>query len=673
MQSARSAAEIAPAGADCTDSSVRAVPYRPDIDGLRALSVLAVIFFHAEVPGFTGGYVGVDVFFVISGYLITQLLMGRSERSLSGRLGEFYVRRCRRILPALIAMLLVSTAVACWLFLPGDLTRFGKYLTFTSGLISNLAVWRDGGYFDLDSPFSPLLHLWSIAVEEQFYLAFPLMFLASGRASNRGRVALIAGAALASFALCVWASYDHPKANFFLAPPRAWELLLGSLVALGLGRRLLVHPARDVLAAAALLALVACVTWYDDGMRYPGVYAAVPCVSAAVLIATATKSPSHVGRWLSARPLVFTGLISYSLYLWHLPVLAFAGYYHILPLDAAQLVVLLLFIYLLSAASWRYVEAPIRGRSLLGSDSRFLLAVGGATILIAVLGSTLWQSNGLPGRLDEADRRLIGPPHDRLRQDAIDCVRTLSAISAGSLCRYGPDAGAKASVVVWGDSHAIALFPAYERIALGRDLHLYPLVLAACRPLLDAASKTETPRRRQLCNDFNHVAVNAIDAIDPDLVILNAFWSYPDLDIAATAGSTVTHGAQPFQAAFERTLRAVGAGRRKVCVIGDVPTLRYPMPYAYAVARRRGADPTVNALPSAEAHLQRHELDRQFADLREGHPFMLVNLADALCAGPTCAIVNAEGESLYRDTNHLSVAGAYFVSPTLEACFADIG
>jgi hypothetical protein len=370
---------------------------------------------------------------------------------------------------------------------------------------------------------------------------------------------------------------------------------------------------------------------------------------------------------------VFTGLISYSLYLWHLPVLAFAGYYHILPLDGGRLVLLLLFIYVLSAASWRYVEAPIRGRSLLGSDSRFLLAAGGATILIAVLGSILWQSNGLPGRLDETERRLIGPPRDRLRQDAIACVRPLSAIAAGSFCRYGPETGVKANVVVWGDSHAIALFPAYERIALAHDLHLYPLVLAACRPLLDAASKTDAPQRRQLCSDFNRTAVNAIDAIDPDLVILNAYWSYPDLDIAATTGDGPARESEPFQAAFERTLRAVGAERRRVCVIGDVPTLKYPMPYAYAVARRRGLDPAVIALSPAEAHEQLREIGRQLDELRERLPFKVVNLHDALCTPRTGAIIGADGESLYRDSNHLSVAGAYFVGPTLEGCFAGIG
>ena len=331
-----------------------------------------------------------------------------SDRGFLGQLRTFYVRRCRRILPALLVMLLASTAVACWLFLPSDLLRFGTHLSFTSGFISNFAVWREGGYFDLNSPFNPLLHLWSIAVEEQFYLGFPLIFLASGRALKGGPRILLTGAALLSFAVCVWASYHKPIANFFLVPTRAWELLLGSLVALGLGHSLSTHAARDALAGAALLAMLGCVVWYDDSMRYPGLYALVPCVGAAILLATARNSPSRVGRWMSARPLVFTGLISYSLYLWHVPILAFAGYYNVRPLEPWHLAILLPSIYVVSAASWRYVEAPVRGRRLLVSDSRFLRTAGGATIVIGSLGLIMWLSEGSAGTFG-GGRRDVDP------------------------------------------------------------------------------------------------------------------------------------------------------------------------------------------------------------------------------------------------------------------------
>jgi peptidoglycan/LPS O-acetylase OafA/YrhL len=649
------------------------LPYRPDIDGLRAISVLSVILFHAKVPGFSGGYVGVDVFFVISGYLITQVLMAPSESGFLGQLYSFYVRRCRRILPALLVMLLAATALAYWLFVPSDFSRFGKHLSFTSAFVANYVAWRDGGYFELHTPFSPLLHLWSIAVEEQFYVAFPLIFLASARALKRGRWVVVAGAALVSFALCVWASYHTPIANFFLVPTRAWELLLGSLVASGVGRSLSVHPARDALAASALLAILGCVVWYDGSIRYPGPYALVPCLSAAILLATASDSPSRVGRWMSARPLVFTGLISYSLYLWHAPILAFAGYYNVRPLEPWHVAVLLPSIYLVSAVSWGYVEAPFRGRNSLVSDSRVLHAAAGATLIVASLGLVILLSEGLPGRLGKADTTLISNL-DRLQRDALDCaLRPPSTVAAGSLCSYGPSAGAKADVVVWGDSHALALLPAYEHIAAARNVRVHAAAHAACRPLLDAASTGEAPERRRACNDFNRAAVQAIDAIDPALVILNAYWMYPDLDIAAAPTHGEPDGPSPFQLAFERSLRAVDAERRKICVIGDVPILRYVMPYAYAMARRRGIDPGFVAVTSAEAESQHRELDGHFAELQRRHAFVLVDPKNVLCTGPSCAIVTDDGRSIYRDNNHLSIAGAEALGGALETCFDAIG
>lgn len=633
--------------------------------------MLAVILFHADVPGFAGGYVGVDVFFVISGYLITLVLLGPSERGVREQLRIFYVRRCRRILPALIAMLLVTTLFAVWLFLPNQLQRYGRDLGFTSALIGNFAIWRDGSYFDLAAPFSPLFHLWSIAVEEQFYLVFPLLLLASGVALAGRRRALFAGAAAASFALCVWASYYAPAANFFLAPTRAWQLLLGCIVALGFGQRLDEHRARGALAVAALLAILVCVTWYDDRTRYPGLYAVIPCVSAAILLATARNSPTLVGRWLSVKPLVFTGLISYSLYLWHLPVLAFAGYYNIRPLSAWQLAGLLLSIYLVSAVSWRYVEAPTRGRKWLRSDSRFLAAIGAATVVLGLLGLFLWHSGGLPGRLDEAEAKLIDTS-TRLRRDGEDCaLRPLGAIAAGSLCSFGPSGAARADVVVWGDSHAIVLLPEYERIATARNVRVHAALHSACRPLLDAASVEESAVRRRQCAEFNRAAASAIGVIDPKLVILNAHWLYPDLEIALTDGSNSAGGASAFELAFERTLRAIGPDRR-ICVIGAVPTLDYAMPYAYAVARRRGIDPSFIGEQTPEVELQQRKLAGYLEELQRRHAFTLVSPRAQLCSGSTCAVVTADGRSLYRDDNHLSTAGAELVGRSLEECFVGV-
>jgi peptidoglycan/LPS O-acetylase OafA/YrhL len=645
----------------------RAVPYRPEIDGLRGISVLAVILFHVEVPGFRGGFVGVDVFFVISGYLITQLLLAPSEKSLAGRLRDFYVRRCRRILPALLVMLAVTAGFACWLFLPGHLKLFGAQLSATSVFAANLVAWRNGGYFDAELAFSPLAHIWSIAVEEQFYIFFPLFFLASNWVSKRVRFSLFAAIALLSFTLCVWGSHYSPYANFYLAPTRAWELLLGSLVALGLGRSLVASRARDTLAGAASLVLVACVIGYDGRMPYPGLHAIAPCAATAILLATCGGQRSRVGGALRAQPLVFTGLISYSLYLWHLPVLSFAAYYSILRLEPRHLAVLLPAIYLLAALSWRYIEAPVRARTMLGSDSKFLTAAGVATLAIALLGLALWISEGMPGRVDASDVKSIAMD-DRLQRDATACAnRSVGEIAAGSLCEFGPSSGR--SALVWGDSHALALLPAYERLAIQSGVRVRMAVRSACRPLLDAASTAEPFARRRACDAFNAAAVGAIGAIDPDVVILNAYWTFPDLAILATVpGAAVTDGPPPFEEAFERTLRAIGPDR-KVCVVGGVPTLSYHTAHAYWMARKRGIDTAFLALSSADAAQQHGELDRHFAELERRNRFTFVDPKAALCRESTCMVSAQNGDPLYRDKNHLSPAGALVLARALEACF----
>jgi peptidoglycan/LPS O-acetylase OafA/YrhL len=664
MQSAGSAAVVL---GEVRASSPARARYRLDIDGLRAISVLAVILFHGSVPGFAGGYVGVDVFFVISGYLITQILAESPEHTLRGQLRDFYARRCRRILPALFVVLLATAPLAWWLLLPGDLAHFGSLLGSTSVFAGNVVAWRSGGYFD-PHPFDPLGHLWSLAVEEQFYVVFPLVFLAGGKDRSSRRLVLIAGCALASFALCVWASYTHPIANFFLVPTRAWELLLGSLVALGLGRSLSTHPLRGAAAGAALLALAVCVIAYDRNLRYPGLYALVPCASVAVLLMTgAGPRATRVGRWLGAPALVFVGLISYSLYLWHLPVIAFAAYYNIFPLEPRHLAILLPSISVLAVVTWRYVEAPIREHVVLASDARLLATAGAAALGVGLLGLLLWQSADRAEHSDAAQEKGISTL-DRLRSDSLACAgRTPSDVANGSLCAFGPLSGVTAEVLVWGDSHATALLPAYEQIAFARNIRVHAAVRSSCRPLLRASPALEQ-RARRGCDDFNRAVVEALDRIDPALVILNAYWAYPEGVVGARRDGPTERDLQSFEAALDATLQAIGA-RRKVCIVGDVPTLKYRIPYAYVMARRRGIDPRFIALPSIEADQQLGRVNAYFEELRQHHALRFVDLKKTLCMGPTCALLGADGQSLYRDDNHLSIAGAEVLRPSVDTCF----
>ena len=646
------------------------IAYRPDIDGLRAICVVAVVLFHAGVPGFSGGYVGVDVFFVISGYLITLLLAASAGESLGPQLAHFYIRRARRILPALFAVLIVATVVAVVLLLPSDLVRYGKSLALTSVLLSNVAAWTDGGYFEARGAYSPLQHLWSIAVEEQFYLAYPLLLFIGGRYLPRHLPGLLTALAVGSLALCVWGSFNKPSVNFYFAPSRGWELLLGALLARGAARGLRSRIVDEFLAAASLIVLASVVYLYEPTMRYPGLYALAPCLAAAGLITAGRGRRTLAGRFLSLRPLVFTGLISYSLYLWHVPILTYYTYYNIQPLTAVQCAVLLVAIYLTAIASWTLIEKPIRHRAALKTSRAFLTAAGYTTLAIGGSGGLLWESDGFPWRF-APDVRLLSES-DVLHKDAQRCMTlSLSQIESGELCRYGPTGGDLPRVVVWGDSHALALLPAYDALAAVKPVHLYFAAHSSCRPLLGVASRNVEERAAGACSDFNGAMVRAIRRLDPAVVVLNAHWTYPDLDLVAQADLSAPSGESNFSRGLQETVQALHAVNPSVCVVLDVPEAKYPVPYALAMAHRRGISADFLTVRRTDALEESRSVERDLRKLQERGILVTVDPKDVLCPTETCALQVA-GRSLYYDGNHLSATGARYVSSTLEGCLRGI-
>jgi peptidoglycan/LPS O-acetylase OafA/YrhL len=361
-----------------------AIAYRADIDGLRAVSILSVLLFHAQVRGFGGGFIGVDIFFVISGYLITNILNVPGSGSVGQRLREFYLRRCRRILPALLLLLAVTTALAVLLLSAKEQRSYGRYLGLTTVLLSNMAAWTDRS-----AGLTPLVHLWTIAVEEQFYLAYPLLLLGICRPGKVPPVPLLGVLTATSFALCIWASYTAPTANTYLAPTRGWELLLGGLLALGIAS-VRGKVACELLSALSLVTILLCVCCYSPRTRYPGAYSLLPCLAAGALLLCARDHSTRVSRVLSLRPVVFIGLISYSLYLWHLPILVLFGYLYGSPLTAPRTAILLFASFLAAVASWRLVEQPVRYKMWLRSDRHFIVAAAVANVALGLTGLALW-------------------------------------------------------------------------------------------------------------------------------------------------------------------------------------------------------------------------------------------------------------------------------------------
>ena len=371
--------------------------HRPEIDGLRAIAVVSVIFFHADFAGFAGGFVGVDVFFVISGFLITGILIAEN---LAGDFSilRFYERRVRRILPALYLVLAVSFAVALYLLLPSRLVDFARSALAALLFVSNGYFWRNANYFGPDSSLEPLLHTWSLGVEEQYYLFFPLLVLIFWRFGIPRLAGIIAVATLASLALSEVLWRTGPEANFYLLPSRAWELGLGSLGAFlwhrtgGMPMR---RPIAEAAAAVGLALVTGSVLLIDAGTPTPSLIAALPTGGALLILLFATKG-TLVARLLSLPLVVGIGLASYSAYLWHQPLFAFARISSTDDLGFGTMLLLCALTFLLAWATLVFVERPFRNRTRFDRRQTFVGAAGGTVALLAA-GALVLQSGGLRG------------------------------------------------------------------------------------------------------------------------------------------------------------------------------------------------------------------------------------------------------------------------------------
>jgi len=375
------------------------IKYRRDIDGLRAVAVVPVILFHLGFSFLSGGFVGVDVFFVISGYLIGRTI-NQEIKSGTFSILNFYNRRFRRILPALFFMsAVVWIAITAW-FLPDSAVLDGEGMLAATLSVSNILFWRTISYFT-NGENQAFLHTWSLGVEEQFYLCFPLFMIFAYAVSRIARrdllLPLTIAAAAVSLALCVMLTQTRASFAFYMLPTRTWELLLGFLASLVPIGYLAIRWRREAAAVTGLLLVVASMLLIDQHTPFPGIAALAPCLGAAMLIAAGACGPTFVGRLLESRPMVFIGLISYSLYLWHWPLIIVGreGF----ELTASSVPVKLLLVaasFLAATLSWRFVEQPFR-RPEVSRKAIFVGAAAGALVM-SVAGAALVVTGGIPQR-----------------------------------------------------------------------------------------------------------------------------------------------------------------------------------------------------------------------------------------------------------------------------------
>ena len=636
------------------------MPYVPAIDGLRAIAVALVLLFHAKVPLLSGGYIGVDVFFVISGYLIAGLIFQQhAARRFS--LIDFYERRIRRIFPALLLVLFVTLALAALIMLPPDLMRLGSSAAAAALFVANFYFWKQRLNYLQDNPdFEPLLHTWSLAIEEQFYLFFPIFLVALLRRWRRADLVLL-GVGLASLAISVALSTTHPRAAFYFSASRAWELLLGAWLAVANVRTLVPHRVVPPLQVAGLTMIVASAATYGKFTPFPGLAALVPCLGTALLIAWSDVK-TYIVDGLGHPILVWLGLISYPLYLWHWPLLVLARLELLREPAPSEIALIYVAALGLAAATWHYFEKPIRARKDKVSPVRLFAIAAGFTGLAVTVGLALPVAQEriaapppavahiVAAAKDFAPSRAACHNWDRKRADQFDA------------CVMGKRERPAFDFALWGDSHAGHIAGAVD--AVGRDLSLKGLQITSdnCLPLLGVevvlnGAVTDCTARNEAA--FTLLRQHAVRRV----FLAGAWVQYIDSADMFLRTSDHLHREHSSSAILRRQLietvrrlRDIGIA---VVIVGPVPEIGWNVPSVLAASEWRGRPPPLG--PKFEDYLEQQRQVLPALKEAASAGATIIYPHERLC-NATCIVRNEQGV-LYSDTEHLTTAGADLLCP----------
>lgn len=625
------------------------VKYRPDIDGLRALAVLPVVLCHAGVRGFAGGFVGVDIFFVISGYLISRIIMDEVESG-TFTLGSFYERRIRRILPALLAMLAGSFAMAWLYFLPSEMEDFSKTALTALFSASNFYFNLHNNYFDTPSLLQPMLHTWSLAVEEQFYIIFPLLILALAKwmPGRRATMSVLLLMGIASLAASEYGARNGETWAFYLLPSRAWELLAGTLIASGILPEAKNKLFRQGLGIAGLAMILTAIFTYHEKMAFPGLAALLPVAGSCMIIHAGRHQTSLVGSLLSLRPVVFVGLISYSLYLWHWPLITFFRVSNFIGEDKirfASQMNLVLASLIVAAISWKFIEQPFRTRKGYERFTRkrlFTLA-GLATLAISLAFGVAWQNGGFERRFSPEMLKVAKYTPLVTKWAHSPCY--LGGYSGKTQEKMLPcferDPHKKQHIMLTGDSQAAHLFYALRETFPELDVSNASVV--SCRPLILPSVK------RNNCEWLvEKLYGEYLKASDKNQTfILSGGWGGGSADNRKwqikTLGETIDR------------IKAQGA---QVIILGQSPFFNVYFPRLLAFSERR---PEL-----LEEHLLRErveETDAEISALAKSKGVKFISQYEILCPnkGP-CKSKVEDDIPMYVDKGHYTDEGALWMA-----------
>ncbi|MBB4080216.1 peptidoglycan/LPS O-acetylase OafA/YrhL [Lewinella aquimaris] len=641
--------------------------YRPEIDGLRALAVVPVILFHAGFMVCSGGFVGVDMFFVISGYLITTIIATELDKGTFSII-NFYERRARRILPALFLILTCTLPFAWTWLLPSDMKDYSESLVAVSTYWSNILFWKEVDYWDTLSELKPLLHTWTLAVEEQYYVFFPLFLMAVWSFKKLWIFILLLGLTVVSLVVAQWGSIAHPDAAFYLLPTRGWELAIGAIVAFLFcyHKRLMKNvlsskTANEGMGVIGLLMIGYSVFYYDESVPFPGVYALMPTVGTA-LIVVFTSTETWVGKLLGIKPLVTIGLISYSAYLWHQPIFAFFRYQSVTVPDANTLLLLSVAVFPISYLSWRFVENPFRNKKKFDRKAVFVYSLIGSLVFLTI-GTVGMLTNGYEQR--DSIKKLVvrnyQPDNTALRKESWSGL-----INLANDDDYGVDGNAfdntlwfdlkdqRPKILVVGNSYSKDMFNDIshsKRIAQQFQLARYGVQIK--NMTAPNAKIYRSPNYKEA--DIILIATWFYDAdLDALPIILDKLEQDNKNAVLMTGEFKFTNVG--FRTAADRIVQEALFGEDHLDNL-DVPDLvdRVDSIYYQELVQ--------------DSHQQR-EIDRRLQDLQANHTeLLIVNRLEYMCdsLAERCFMINDQLEKYLYDSGHHTLAGSKFYGVRIDS------
>jgi peptidoglycan/LPS O-acetylase OafA/YrhL len=660
------------------------MPYLPFVDGLRAVAIAAVVAFHAVPAVMPGGFAGVDVFFVISGFLITRFIAAEIAGG-TFSLTAFFVRRARRLLPASLVCFAIVTGLAALVLLPDAFLDYGRSLISSVLMYANYYFFKTSGYFSAPSLEKPLLHTWSLAVEDQYYLTWPLLLmLAMPRLSRTTLLVVTAGLAVASLVLAEIMLPRHPDFVFYLLPTRAWELLLGALLALIADRIRIAPFAAEALGVIGLGAIGASFAMLSAGDTFPGLSAVPACLGTGAVIASGLAHGTAVARVLSFSPIVLLGLISYSLYLWHWPLLALLSYRLERPLGAEEALAVVAISMVIAYLSWRFVERPFRagrnaiaGHALIANDRRFITVGVAGVAVLALAGGAVSVFKGVPQRFGDAVRPMLehmvsGNPLRR------SCDNFENIFGNDAICNFGrmKSPGDSYEVAVFGDSMADHWVPLAESFAQARGYAARQVTNGGCALFFGIEIPEPSAAKALECASYQSEAQKFLDANRGlKLAVVSAYWSKWMARVDAMPPSISPPGSEAaslFDSVLAATLGEFTKRGIKVLLIGQIPTYQRLPVRCIVAALRDGSDTSPCGLTANDAEREVGASNASLNRLAAANPAISVFLpSSVMCQSERCPPMLA-GVMLYKNEGHVNRFGAEYLGrfvkfPTLEA------